>query len=234
MKAILDKLVRHPLVGALMRWVYLLVFSVTKHFRFRGCRIVTNHVAPGVRIGYGVILEEGVKVYGKVAIGDYSFINKNTQIDSNTAVIGKFCSISHGVKIGLGPHPVNFFSTSPLFYSPYRGAVKKELYNEFADRGYTEIGNDVFIAANAVILAGVKIGDGAVVAAGSVVTRDVPPYAIVGGVPARVLRYRFDPPLIERLLRVQWWNRKVEILTRYAERGYEVHDFLDQIEKENG
>lgn len=233
MTVILEKLVQHPLVGVLLRWLYLLVFSMTKRFMFRGSRIVTNHVAPGVRIGYGVILEEDVRVYGKVAIGDYTFINKNTQIDSNTAFIGKYCSISHGVKIGLGPHPVNFFSTSPLFYSPYRGVVKKELYNEFIDRGYTEIGNDVFIAANAVILAGVKIGDGAVVAAGSVVTRDVPPYAIVGGVPAHVLRYRFDLPLIERLLRVQWWNRKVEILTRHADRGYEVHDFLDQIEKEN-
>lgn len=215
----------------LLRALYLLFFGLTKSFRYPSCTVETNFVLPGVKLGKGVLIRRGVKVYRNVYIGDHTFINEDTRIDPNTASIGKFCSISHNVKIGLGPHPLAFFTTSPLFYEKQRGLVNTNLYDEFAAKGYTRVGHDVFIAANAIIVAGVTIGHGAVVAAGSVVTRDVAPYAVVAGVPARVIRYRFDDTTIARLLASEWWNMDILILGANAHFGANVHAFLDAIEK---
>jgi len=209
---------------------YFFYFFLAKRFLYPHSTVETNFVLAGVHLGRGVILRRGVKVYKNVRIGDYTFVNEDTRIDPNTVSIGKYCSISHGVKIGLGPHPVSFFTSSPFFYSPSRGLVKEKGYDELEQGGPTVIGNDVFIAANAVVLAGVIVGDGAVVAAGSVVTKDVPPYAIVGGIPARVLRYRFDDKIIQRFLRVKWWNHHPKKLVRFLGDGYVPERFLDSVE----
>ncbi|NVN97591.1 hypothetical protein HXX01_05220, partial [Candidatus Nomurabacteria bacterium] len=100
---------------SILRLLYLAYFSLVKRLIYPSCKVETNHVLPGVKLGKGVILKRGVKVYRNVYIGDYTFVNEDTRIDPNTTSIGKFCSISHNVKIGLGPHPVDFFTTSPLF-----------------------------------------------------------------------------------------------------------------------
>jgi Acetyltransferase (isoleucine patch superfamily) len=218
----------------IVRRAYTAYVSLTKRLRYPGCTIKTNFILPGVKLGKGVVLREGVRVYRNVRIGDYTFVNEDTRIDENTAIIGKFCSISHGVKIGLGPHPTTFLSTSPALYDKRRGIVDENHYDEFADRGYTEIGNDVLIAANAIILAGVKVGDGAIVAAGSVVTHDVPPYAMVGGVPARILKYRFDEKTIERLLKSKWWDIDVKKLAPLAARGFDLEWVLASLEDLGG
>jgi virginiamycin A acetyltransferase len=220
------------MIRDLRRLLYFAYFSVAKKIKYRGCTVRSNFVLPGVRMGPGVIVESDVKIYRGVTIGDYTYINEGTRVDPHTASIGKFCSISHNVKIGIGPHPASFFTTSASLYTPQRGLIRQQLYDEYADRHPTTIGNDVFIAANAIVLAGVSIGDGAIVAAGSVVTGDVPAYAIVAGVPAKLLRFRFGEQTISNLLRVRWWDTRVDLIAKWAHLGFSVDQFLAAIEAE--
>ena len=146
-------------------------------------------------------------VHINTIIGRYSYIGEYTRIDENVR-IGRYCSIATNVVIGATKHPINWLSTSPFQYDkwldPY---TPKQTWNK-SDK--TCIGNDVWIGANAVILSGVTIGDGAIIGSSAVVTRDVPPYAIVAGVPAKVIKYRFPEDTIEKLLQVKWWNFKHE------------------------
>lgn len=139
------------------------------------------------------------------SIGDYSYIGPHTWIIN--AKIGKFCSIAPNCKIGLASHSVNFLSTSPIFTETKNGTgYSWTKTNFFNPSNLTIIGNDVWIGERALIISGVKVGDGAVVGAGAVVTKDVPDYAIVGGVPARVIRYRFSPEIITKLKKINWWD----------------------------
>lgn len=206
--------------------IYFLYFSFFKYFKYPNAIIETNFIMPNVKIGKNVIIKENCRIQKNVVIDDFTFINHSTQIDTNCKYIGKFCSISHGVKIGLGPHPMHFFSTSPVFYEPYRGFVDKQLYNEFKDKGYTEIGNDVLIGANAIVLAGVKVGDGAIIGAGGIVTKDVPPYAVVAGNPAKIIKYRFDEKTIEKLLKLKWWNKDINEILKYKKYFNNIDKFL--------
>jgi acetyltransferase-like isoleucine patch superfamily enzyme len=151
----------------------------------------------------------------KSTIDDFSYISNNTKICRTT--IGKFCSIGPNSLVGgLGKHPTNLISTHPIFYSPTWHSsisfVGKQYYEEFAQ---TLIGSDVWIGANVTILDGIKVGNGAIVAAGAVVTKDVPDYAVVGGVPAKVIKYRFTDPKIKQLLSLKWWDYPHEILSKH-------------------
>jgi acetyltransferase-like isoleucine patch superfamily enzyme len=151
-----------------------------------------------------------------VEVGDFSYISKNSNI-SNTK-IGKFCSIGPNFCCGFGMHPTDAISTSPMFYSTRKQngftLVKESTFQEMLP---ISIGNDVFIGANATILDGVKIADGAIIGAGAVVTKDIPPYAIAVGVPAKVVKYRFEEKIIISLIEKQWWDLpddKLQILER--------------------
>jgi chloramphenicol O-acetyltransferase type B len=134
------------------------------------------------------------------------------------ATIGSFCSIGPDAIIGgMGHHPTHWLSTHPVFYSSFRQAgLTFSERSQFEELRRTTLGNDIWIGARAVVLDGVQIGHGAIVAAGAVVTKDVPPYAIVGGVPAKVLRYRFPQEVVELLLKWQWWNLPLDILQQLA------------------
>jgi acetyltransferase-like isoleucine patch superfamily enzyme len=144
----------------------------------------------------------------QVAVGDYSYINQDTLVGSGT--IGRYCSIGFRCHIGMPEHPVNFISTSPLTYGKENHLGIAPIWDDYASPPH--IGHDVWVASNAVVLQNVTIGNGGIVAAGAVVTKDVPPYAIVGGVPARVLKYRFTDDVIADLMESRWWDLPLDKL----------------------
>ncbi len=151
----------------------------------------------------------------------YSKIGRYTYVSANSSVIhaeiGNFCSIAANVGIGGGAHDINAVSTSPVF-NKGRNIFGANLGNvEFSPFKTTTIGNDVWIGNRALVLQGVNIGDGAIVGAGSVVTKDVEPYTIVAGNPAKVIRKRFDDETIEKLQKLQWWNMLDEELKKYGD-----------------
>lgn len=144
----------------------------------------------------------------------YSFCGYNCKIID--AEIGSFCSIADGVVIGGAQHPITWASTSPVFYKG-RDSVKEKFSQFERELGKrTIIGHDVWIGERAMIKAGVKIGTGAVIGMGAVVTRDVLPYEIVGGVPAKCIKKRFHQEIINKLLDSRWWEKSDEELHKCA------------------
>ena len=161
------------------------------------------------------------------ALGKYSYSGYGCTLIN--CKIGRFCSIANEVQIGLTDHPLTWVSTSCAFYKG-KDSIPKDLASlEYSDSiRNTIVGNDVWIGSRALIKPGVIIGDGAVIAAGAVVTKDVPAYAIVGGVPAHIIRYRFDGDIIRRLLEIQWWNLSKEKLLELSPYMNDLSAFLEQ------
>jgi virginiamycin A acetyltransferase len=133
--------------------------------------------------------------------------------------IGKFCALARGVKFIMNGanHQMDGISTYPFFIFGNGWEAARPRPGDLPYKGDTVIGNDVWIGYDALIMPGVTIGDGAIVSSRSVVTSDVPPYAIVGGNPARTIRERFDADAVQRLLAIAWWNRPVEWITRHLD-----------------
>lgn len=139
--------------------------------------------------------------------------------------IGNFCSIARECYIGGASHPLDWVSTSGCFYLKYN--YTGMCYNE-ADYQWhrqTKIGNDVWLGIRTIIQGGVSIGDGAVIGAGSIVTKDVGPYEIWAGNPARFIRKRFDDETIEKLLKSQWWNWDDDRLKEYGDKFNSLDEF---------
>lgn len=163
-----------------------------------------------------------------IEIGEYSYYDDpagpqgfrenilyHYEFSGDRLVIGRFCAIATGAKFVMngGNHRTDGLSTFPFtIFAGWRGRWEGEL--QFPSRGDTVVGNDVWIGYDALVMPGVAIGDGAVVAARSVVTKDVPPYAIVGGNPATVVRARYDEATVKRLLALAWWDWPIEAITR--------------------
>lgn len=190
-------------------------------------------------------------VYKNCMVGRYTFgydaLLKDAPICKR---IGRFCSINNTARIVVN-HTLDCVSTHSFldtrsYYSKEKGLEIKgfvEKYgkhvdnhgwisNKIRDNRSVEIGNDVWIGANVIILPGVKIGDGAVIAAGAVVTHDVAPYAIVGGVPAKVIKYRFSRDVIAKFLRIKWWDWSIEKIEENIELFYTPELFCKIFDKE--
>lgn len=146
-------------------------------------------------------------------------------INHDRLIIGKFCSIACGAKFifNCANHTLKSLSTYtfPLFFEEW-GLQKSEVVSAWDNKGDIVIGNDVWIGYEAVIMAGVTIGDGAIIGTRAIVTKDVEPYSIVGGIPAKEIRKRFAPDIITRLQKLQWWNwppEKIQSIIQYIQNG---------------
>lgn len=156
------------------------------------------------------VISRKAKVYGMVQVsdstmGDYSYIGRKSRLIH--ADIGKYCSIGSETRVGMGTHTLDKLSTSPIFTEKRNGTghswVDTSAVNPFKR---VTVGSDVWIGQRAMIMGGITIGNGAVVGAGAIVTKDVPPFAIVAGVPAKVIRFRFSQDTIETINKVKWWE----------------------------
>jgi len=205
---------------------------------FRTVRLLWKHKDKKLKVGYltelfNVKIGKYNTLYSNIIIsnstlGDYVYIADEARIGS--ATVGNFCSIGQKVRIVVGMHPTHLISTFPAFFSTKKQCqvtfVKKNYFNEV---GQVEIGNDVWIGYKATIMDNITIGDGAIIAAGAVVTRDVEPYTIVGGVPARVLKKRFTDEEIEKLLELKWWNKDEHWLKENAHLFNSKQDFFSNL-----
>lgn len=171
--------------------------------------------------------------------GSYGYQSFRQEMGTLIKRIGRYCSINETASIGEN-HPLDWVTTHPILYDivgmPSREklcyTVEKLLNQTKREAHLTEIGNDVWIGRNAVLIAGVKVNDGAVIGAGAVVTHDVAPYAIVGGVPARVIRYRYPKKLIESFLRVKWWNWSLDKIEDNIELFYQPELFCKTFDRQ--
>lgn len=219
----MKKIIKNPMAV----WFFRLIRSISLEFKYKKLKIgYMSAVSKDCVFGKNNVIYENVSL-SSVEVGDYTYVSNGSNI--NNASIGKFCSIGPDCKIGLGLHPSHtFVSTHPVFFS-----TLKQAGVTFSDRNYysefkkVEIGNDVWLGANVIVLDGVRIHDGAIVAAGAVVTKDVLPYAIVGGIPARLIKYRFEKEQVEKLIDSHWWDSPSEYLEENFTKFHNIDEFLN-------
>jgi acetyltransferase-like isoleucine patch superfamily enzyme len=177
-------------------------------------KIVSTKASLKAKYGAGVVISENVVVTDDVTIGKFSYVNRNSSIENCT--IGNYCSISSGVWICPHEHELKFRSTHPF---ASRGIARKS--------APVVIRNDVLVSLNVIILSGVTIGNGSVIGAGAVVTKDVAPFEIVGGVPAKHIGWRFNEEERDLITNSAWWgcdidklNQNIGFFRRECERGH--------------
>lgn len=176
------------------------------------------------------VIKRGAKILSS-KVGRYSRVGIKTSLAN--ATVGNFTAIGPECVIGPGQHPTNYLTTNSIFYKPGNWGFHDDWVEkiDFDETAPICIGNDVWIGRRVSIMNGVTIGDGAVVAANAVVTKDVPPYAIVGGVPAKVIKYRFSQDIIARLIQIEWWNLSDDEILRIKDLFHIPNPTISDIEK---
>jgi len=224
----------------MLRHLRLAISYIRRQLRYNALRRNGISIDQSAIVDDSTTLAECNTVYREAyvsgcSIGRLSYVGPRAIVTN--ADLGSFCSIGSGVRIGPGFHPINWISSHPAFYSNAmqsgRAFVKSKLFN---DQMRVTLGHDVWVGANAVILDGVSVGDGSIIAAGAVVTADVLPYAIVGGVPAKLIRMRFDQKKIDDLLKWRWWDLPLEKLEKLGphftnDGSWNVGDLMQQINR---
>jgi acetyltransferase-like isoleucine patch superfamily enzyme len=222
------ELLKNP-ITLWLRWLFT---CLAYQMRYGGKSVRIEYMAELSKVSF-----EGTnKVYKfarlrDVSLGFFSYVSRGTQVYN--AEVGKFTCIGPETIIGPGEHPVRgYISSHPAFYSTLAQAG-----TTFSDQDYVEeiprtlIGHNVWIGARVIIRAGVTVGDGAVIAAGSIVVKDVAPYTVVGGAPARVIRDRFDEPVKMLVMASEWWNWPTEKLSKHAAAFRDERKFMDLMNK---
>lgn len=201
-----------------------------------------NFVHSGAYTEYIETVDENRIINGK-KIGRYSYGVMKHVKNNYLKEIGSFCTINKDAKIGPINHPLSWVSTNPIIYRTIAEASGEEFITGILDldQGVDTfkvneeqpiiIKNDVWIGTNTLILPGVEIGNGAIIAGGAVVTKDVPDYAVVGGVPAKVIKYRFTKEEIEQLLEIKWWDWPIEKIKENVELFRNPKTFLEHYKK---
>lgn len=182
----------------------------------------------------------GKRTWLKGSVGKCSYIGPDCRINAR---IGRYCSIGPNVKTVEATHELRFLSTSPVFVSSAKQCGFSFVRHNICDDGNyidrekkiaVDIGNDVWIGENVLIKGGIRIGDGAVIGMGAVVTKDVRPFTIVGGIPAKEIRKRFDDKLVEKLRDLKWWDCDDEWLVEHIEQfgSDRIENVIEILEKE--
>lgn len=168
-----------------------------------------------------------------IVIGKYTYGYNNLNL-RRVKSIGKYCSIADNINVLSGNHRTDYVTTSPILGAKDFGFIGDSYCEEKSvlKSSKISIGNDVYIGSGCIIFPGVKINDGAVVAAGSVIRKDVPPYAVVGGVD-RILKYRFSQETIEKLVKISWWNWPDEKIRENIHLMYDVEKFIEMFYEVN-
>jgi acetyltransferase-like isoleucine patch superfamily enzyme len=222
----MEFLIKNPITIWLRWWLKVLFHKI----KFSGRHIHLEYLCEIKQVQFSE--HNTIRKYARlrdVSIGKHSYVGRESQVYH--AQIGAFTCIGPEVIIGPGEHPTkDFVSSHPMFYSTLAQSnpviVHKNRFEEFST---THIGNDVWIGARAILKTGITVGNGAIIAAGAVVAKDVEPYSIVGGIPAKHIRYRFTQEQITHLQKTQWWNRDLNWLIEHKDEFLHIQTFMDRV-----
>ncbi|EGR1702780.1 CatB-related O-acetyltransferase [Vibrio cholerae] len=206
------------------RWVRHLLYK----WKFKSSKV---HAYSSISMD--TVIAENCVIFPGVVLS-HSELERHTYVQRATTIvntgIGSFCSIGSNVKIGLPDHPLNYVSTHPSFYDPTQ-PILKSFVTDVLHRANkrTMLGHDVWVGDGAFVRSGVTIGTGAVVAAGSVVVKDIQPYSIVGGNPAKHIKYRFESDISDALLKSQWWMFRDDELGQISQYFFDPQSFISRV-----
>lgn len=210
----------------LPKFIKNFIYKVIVKRKYPNTVIESNFIFNNVEIGHGSKIHHDAVLMPNVNLGKYNLINTNSYM-SNVST-GNFVSVGRNCQIGAPEHPIDHLSTSPFIYDKNRSILNLDLWNENYYK--TKIGHDTWIGSNVIIKQGLTIGDGSIIGAGSVVTKNIEPYSIVGGVPAKLIRKRFNKEQLTYLVQNNIWEyhindlKKLENVFENKENWYNFKD----------